>query len=119
MPLNHTTKTRNILASNVTRQLDGGNLVIMTFGDNEIATLPLSNPAFNLPINGRATARAITADVNAVGGVASFFKMETADGEEVFRGMVGLSDSDLNLSSIDIAAGDSVQISSFSYSASL
>ncbi len=119
MSLTHTTATRNALADLVVDQLDSGNLVIMTAGDVEVATCPLASPAFGDAVAGTATADAIDEDASATGGEAALFKFETSGNAEVFRGSVGTSGEDLNLSSLSISAGDTVQISSFTYSASL
>jgi hypothetical protein len=90
-----------------------GDLVIMTSGDAEVATLACSNPAFGAAATGVATADTISDDTNATGGTAALFKFQNRDNAEVFRGSVGTSGEDLNLSSVTIGAGDTVSVSSF------
>jgi len=118
MALTHTTAARNGLADYIVDQLDSGNLVIMTSGDVEVATLPLNATAFGAAASGIATANAITSDTSATGGTAALFKLETSGTTEVVRGTVGTSGADLNLSSVTIGAGDTVSVSSLTYTAS-
>lgn len=118
MALTHTTAVRNGLADYVVDQLNSGNLVIMTSADSEVATLPLSATAFGAAASGTATANSITDDSSATGGTAALFKMETSGATEIFRGTVSTAGADLNLSSVTIGAGDTVSVTSFTYSAS-
>jgi len=90
-----------------------GDLVIMTSGDVEVATLAFSNPAFGAASSGVATAATISDDTNATGGTAALFMFQDRDNTEVLRGTVGTSDADLIISSTNIGAGDTVQVSSF------
>lgn len=113
------TAARNAACNAIVDLLDvgttdaNGDLVIMTSGDVEVATLALSNPAFGAAATGVATASAISSDTNATGGTAALFKMQDRDNTEVFRGSVGTSGAELNLSSVAIGAGDTVSVSSF------
>jgi hypothetical protein len=90
-----------------------GDLVIMTSGDAEVATLAFSNPAFGSASSGVATAAAIADDTNATGGTAALFKFQNRNNVEVLRGTVGTSSADLIISSLNIGAGDTIQVSSF------
>lgn len=90
-----------------------GDLVIMTSGDVEVATLAMSNPAFGAAASGLAAANTISDDTNATGGTAAKFKFQDRDNAEVLQGTVSTSGADLNLSSIVIGAGDTVAISAF------
>ena len=126
MALTHVTSVRNSLADLVVDALDAGttdaqgDLVIMTSGDAEVATLNLSNPAFGAASSGTATANAISDDTSATGGTAALFKMQDRDNSEVFRGTVTATGGggDLELSSVTVGATDTVSVSSFTYSAS-
>ena len=60
----------------------------------------------------------ITDETNASSGTAALYKVVDRDGTEVFRGSVGTSGADINLDSVDFASGDTVSLSSFTYSAS-
>ena len=121
MAITHTTALRNTLADAVDTACNSGStdasadLVIMTSGDVEVATCIMSNPAFGAAATGVITAASITDDTNATGGTAALFKIQDRDNTEVFRGAVGTSGSDLNLSSLSIASGDTVSITSFTY----
>ena len=119
MAVTLTTAARNAACDAIVDLVDGGSsdangdLVIMTSGDVEVATLALTNPAFGASSSGTATAATISDDSSATGGTAALFKMQNRDNTEVFRGTVATSGGDLNLSSLTIAASDTVSVSSF------
>ena len=120
MSLTHEAAVRNGLADYVVDQLNSGNLLIMTTAEAvEVATLALATTAFGAASAGTATAGTITSDSSATGGTAATFKMETSGNVRIFGGAVGTSGSDLNLSSLSIGAGDTVSVSSFTYSSSV
>lgn len=118
MALTLTTAARNAACNAIVDLIDGGttdangDIVIMTSGDVEVATLAMSNPAFGAAATGVATAAAISDDTSATGGTAALFKVQDRDNTEIFRGTVGTSGADLNLSSVTIGASDTVSISS-------
>lgn len=124
MAITHTTAVRNGLAEDISTAVDAGTgagqLVIMTSGDVEVATLTFSDPAFGAAASGAITANAIADDTNATGGTAALFKTVDSAGTEVYRGTVTATDGggDLELSSLEIGAGDTVSISSLTYTAS-
>ena len=123
MALTHVAAARNAAVDAVVDLIDAGagagNIVIMTSGDVEVATLPFSDPAFGNAAAGVATANSITDDTDATGGTAALFKVEDSDNNEVFRGTVTVTSGggDMELSSLAIGAGDTVSISSFTYTA--
>jgi len=94
MALTHVTALRNTLADAIDAACNagttdaGGDLVIMTSGDVEVATLALSATAFGAAAAGTITAAAITNDSSATGGTAALFKFQDRDNGEVFRGTV-------------------------------
>lgn len=90
-----------------------GDLVIMTSGDVEVATLAFSNPAFGNAAARSAAANAISDDTSATGGTAALHKVQNRDNVEVWRGNVQTSGGDLNLSSLNIGANDTVSVSSY------
>lgn len=99
----------------------GGDLVLYTSGDVEVATLPLSATAFGAATTASpsvATAASITDDSSATGGSLSggYHAFENNAGTEIFRGSVGTSGADLNLSSLTIGAGTVVSCSSYTVS---
>lgn len=92
-----------------------GDLVIMTSGDVEVATLACTNPAFGAAASGVATANAISSDTSATGGTAARHKFQDRNNTEVFRGTTGTSGADLILTSVAIGVGDTVSVSSYTY----
>ena len=126
MALTHTTARRNAAVDSVVDAIDGGttdatgDLVLMTSGDVEVATLPFSNPAFGnagASVAGRADANAISDDTNATGGTAALFKVQDRDNAELFRGTVTGTGGggDIELSTVVISGGSTVGISSLTY----
>lgn len=121
MGITMSTAARNAAADAVVDLLDGGttdangDLVIMTSGDVEVATLALSNPAFGAAATGVATAATISDDTNATGGTAALHKMQNRDNTEIWRGTVGTSSADLIVSTVTIPAGATVSCSSYTY----
>jgi len=121
MAITRSTASKNAAVNAVVDLIDvgttnaTGRLIIMTSGDVEVATLNMSNPAFGASVAGVATASAITSDTSATGGTAALFKVVDRDETEVFRGTVGMVGADLNLSSLEIGAGDTVSVASFTY----
>jgi hypothetical protein len=127
MALTHTTAVRNVLADATVDAIDAGatdttgDLIIMTSGDVEVATLTwTATPAFGAASGGTATMNAINDDTSATGGTAALFKFQNRDNVEIFRGTVTATGGggDLTLSSTSVGATDTVSITSFTYSAS-
>jgi dTDP-4-amino-4,6-dideoxygalactose transaminase len=79
--------------------------------------LPLSATAFGNAAAGVATANAISSDTNAAGGVVTKFELRDKSGVAVILGSVGTSGQDINLSSTTIGVGDTVTVSSLTYTA--
>lgn len=117
----HTTAVRNTLADAVVDLIDGGAgagfLEFQTSGDVEVATLTFSDPAFGASSGGTATANSITDDSSATGGTTDRFDVEDSNNLDVFFGSVATSGADINLSSVAIGAGDTVSVTSLTYSA--
>jgi hypothetical protein len=127
MALTHVTAIRNSLADLVVDAIDvgttdaQGDLVIMTSGDVEVATINLSATSFGAASSGTATMADVPlSDTNATGGTAALFMFQDRDNNEVVRGSVTATGGggDLQLSSTTIGATDTVTINSFTYSAS-
>jgi hypothetical protein len=125
MSLTHTTAVRNGLADYTVDQVDTGagdatgDLVIMTSGDTEVATLTMANPAFGAASSGTATANTITDDTSATGGTAAKAKLQNRDNTEIVRCSVTATGGggDIELSSVVVGAGDTVSVSALTYSA--
>lgn len=123
MAITHGSATRDAVCNLVVDRLDlgtgtsAGRLVFQTAGGAAVATLPLSNPAFGNASSGVATANSITSDTNAAGGTTTKFELRDRDATAVILGSVGTSGADINLSSVIIGAGDTVSVSSLTYTA--
>ncbi len=110
------TKARNAAAAAIAALMDEGSgagaLVFRTSGDVEVATLAFSDPAFGSPSTGVVTASTITPDTSATGGTTTKATLEDSDAEVMLTATVGVSASDIILSSTTIGAGDTVSVSS-------
>ena len=123
MAVTHPTATRNGSADYVVDQLDlntpPGKLVFQTAGGAAVATLTFSNPAFGSAASGTATASAITSDTNAVGGTTT--KAELRQGNATPIVLCSVTNTggggDIQLSSTVISAGQTVSVTSLTYSA--
>ena len=82
-----------------------------------LAELRFGATAFGAASNGVATANAITGDASAnATGTATWFRVLKSDGTTVlWDGTVGTSGANLNLNSVSIVSGGSVDISSMTY----
>lgn len=79
-----------------------------------LGTLTLSATAFGASASGTATANAITGDSSAdATGTAGWFRAKTAGGVAVIDGSVGTSGADMNLSSVSIVAGGTINVTSW------
>lgn len=123
MAVTHPTAVRNGIADFVVDQLDEGTppgtLVFQTSGDVEVATLPFSATAFGAAAGGTATAAAITSDTSATGGTIAKARLKNAAGTDKIICSVTATGGggDIELSSVIISAGQTVSISSLTYSA--
>ena len=92
------------------------NIQIFDASNNELGTLPLSNPAFGSANAGTVLDNPVTRDNSINTGLASTFKVFDKAGNEVFSGSVSGTGGggDLILSNINLVVGDSVSVSSFS-----
>lgn len=121
MAVTHPTAVRNAIADAVVDSIDvggAGSLIFQTSGDVEVATLTFSATAFGAASGGTATAAAITSDTNATGGTVAKFKIQNGSAADAgFAGAVSTSGSDINLSSLVVGSGDTVSISSLTYTA--
>ena len=128
MAVTHETAVRNTLADACVDLIDTGAaspnlgyIELRTSGDVECATLTFANPAFGAAAGGTATANTIASDTNATGGTVAKFVIYDSDGTALVNGSVtATTDSpqgDITLSSTTVGAGDTVSISSLTYSA--
>lgn len=123
MAVTHPSAVRTGVADFVVDQLDEGTppglLVINTSGDVEVATLTFANPAFGAAAAGVATAGAIVSDTSATGGTAAKAELRNAAGTAKILCSVTATGGggDIQLSSVVISAGQTVSISSLTYTA--
>lgn len=132
MAITHSITIRNGLCNYVVDAIDGGTgagtLEFQTSGNVEVATLTFTDPAFDDAgsaggnADGVATANAITSDTSATGGTIAKFVVKESGGNTIFSGSVTASGGggDITTSgSLTIGAGDTVALSSFTYTAPL
>ena len=123
MALDHETAVRNTLADAIDAAVNAagtGNCVFQTSGDAEVATIVLSATAFGAASSGTITLASTTDDTSATGGTVSKFKFETGANTRIFGGTVTpvAGGGDMEMSTLSVGAGDTVSITSFTYSSS-
>ena len=120
MAVTHSASVRNSLAQVILDAIDvdvgAGTLEFQTSGAVEVATLTFSDPAGTITAE-VLTFSAITSDTSATGGTTDRFVVQDNTGDDVFLGSVATSGGDINLSSLAIGAGDTVSVSSLTYTA--
>lgn len=123
MAVTHPTAVRDGVCNFVVDQLDEGTppgkLVFQTSGDVTVATLTFSNTAFGSSSGGTATAAAITSDTNAVGGTIAKARLRNAAGTDKIICSVTATGGggDITLSSVVVSAGQTVSVTSLTYTA--
>ena len=120
MAVTHSAATRNAIADAVLAEIDidagAGTLEFQTSGSAEAATVTLSDPAGTVSAE-VLTFSSITDDTSATGGTVDRFEIKSNGGGSRVLGAVSTSGSDINLSSLVIGVGDTVSISSLTYTA--
>jgi hypothetical protein len=124
MAVTHPTAIRNAFADLITSTCSTtGRLIFRITGSTAnspstaVATLTLSNPIAPGASGGVITLSTITADTNATGGTVAFATLGTSGGTIACHCAVSTSASDINLSSLTVGAGDTVSVSSLTYTA--
>lgn len=123
MAVVHATATRDAFVNAVGALLDAdtdpGYIEFQTSGDAEVATLTLAATAIGSPSTGVGTFGSITADEDATGGTIA--KARFFDGADnlVMTCSVTAADGggDIELNSVIISAGQTVSITSMTYTA--
>ena len=124
MAVTHATATRTSIATAVLNAIDAGSnakLVFRTSGTvsapgTAVATLTCADPSGTVT-NGVLTFSAITSDTNAAGGTVATATLQTSADTVCVHCAVSTSGSDINLSSLAVGAGDTVSVSSLTYTA--
>lgn len=123
MSVTHPTAVRNGIADFVVDQLDEGTppgkLKFQTSGDVDVATLTFPNPAFGSASTGTATAGAIVSDTNAAGGTIAKARLKNAAlTDKIICSVTATGGGgDIELSSVAVSAGQTVSMTSLTYSA--
>jgi hypothetical protein len=123
--LQHPTSVRNAIADAVVDLIDAGTgagkLIFYTSNTGTaLATLTLSDPAFGAAASGVATAATITSNTDTGSGTVTWFKVVDSDDNIVFEGDVTDDDTgtgSIQLSSVALGTGDTVSVSSLTYTA--
>ena len=123
MPVTHPTLVRTGVADFVCTQINEGTppgkLIMQTAAAATVATLTFANPAFGGAVAGVSTANAIASDTSAVGGVIAKAELRNAAGTPKVLCSVTITGGggDIQLSSVTVSAGQTVSMSSLTYSA--
>ena len=122
MAVTHSNAARSAMADAVLDLLDvggAGTLEFQTSGGVEVATCVLSATGFANAVNGVATANAIANDTSATGGTVAQFVLKNNAGTTIISGSVTATGGggDIELSSLSVAAGDAVSVTSLLYTA--
>ncbi len=128
MALTHTTATRNTLADEIDTLVNtgttdaGGDIIIEeSAGPTTLATITFQNPAFGAASSGTITLAGVPlSNTASATGTANRFQIRNRDNTEVFRGTVTATSGggDIELDNTSINSGQTVQITSLTYSAS-
>lgn len=123
MAVTHPTAIRDGISNYVVDQLDlsspPGKLVLQTSGGVTVATLTFSNPAFGNSSAGVATASAISADTNAIGGTIAKAELRQGGATPIILCSVTATGGggDIQLNSVIVSAGQQVSITALTYTA--
>ncbi len=118
MALTLETVLRDILADAIDNELNTGaatsNMKLETSGDVECATIDFQNPAFGNSSVGVITLQGVPlSDTSATGGTVAQFSLFDRDGTKQLEGVVQVSGADLDLSSLSVGVGDTVELTAF------
>jgi hypothetical protein len=123
MAITHGTTTRGTLAQAVLDAVNGGSaagkLKILTSGDAVLCTITLQDPAHTrsgavltlagVPLSGTASGT----------GTAAKFTVTDSNDNIIYQGSVGTGGSDLTIDNTSIASGQTVQVTSHTYTAAV
>jgi len=116
----HASAIRNGLADYVDAQIGSNGLIkLLTASDEQVALLACSATTFGPAATGVMTASAITSDTSADGGTVTKGVIMTSASATVVRFSVSntAGAGDLKLNSVAISAGQTVSITSLTYTA--
>ena len=116
-----TTSIRNGMCDHVVNQLDNGTIEIQTSGAVALATMNLGASAYDAAVGGVAAASNVPLeDTNANAGTAAQAQQKAAASTVIIQCSVTATggDGDIQLSSINFSAGDTVRLTSLTYETS-
>lgn len=118
MTLTLQTDLRNAMADVITAEMDTGagtsNMKLETSGDVEVATINFPNPSFGAAAAGVITLLGVPLeDTDATGGLVDQYSLYDRNGDKQLEGGVAVTGEDLDLSSLDVGVGDTVELTSF------
>ena len=119
MALTLETPLRDDLANQIDDSVNAGavtgNLKFETSADAEVATIDFQNPAFGAAVTGVITLQGTPLeDASATAGTIAQFSIFDRDGTKQLEGVVLVSGGDINITSLVIAGGDTIELTSFS-----
>ena len=119
MALTLETGMRDDLANQMDDSINTGggtsNMKLETSGDVEVATLDFQNPAFGAAATGVITLQGTPIeDTAATGGTVAQFSIYARSGTKQLEGVVAVAGQDLDLTSLVVGVGDTVELTSFS-----
>jgi len=120
MAVTHASAIRNGLGDYVDAQIGSNGLIkLLTASNEQVALLACSATAFGPAATGMMTASAITSDTAADGGTVTKGVIMTSASATVVRFTVTntAGTGDLKLNSVNISAGQTVSITSLTYTA--
>lgn len=123
MAITHGAAVRDTVCNAVTAAVNAGSpgpakLIFQTAASAAIATLNMSTTPFAAASGGSAVANPITSSTTETfAGTTTKFVIRDKSGNDIILGSVGTSGSDINLSSTTFGVGDTVSVSSLTYTA--
>jgi hypothetical protein len=118
MALTLETGLRDDLANQIDDSINtggAGNLKFETSGDVEVATINFQNPAFGAAATGVITLQGTPLeDSNADAGTIEHFSIYAGSTTKQLEGVVLVAGGDINITSLVIASGDTIELTSFS-----
>lgn len=123
--LQHPTAVRDTIVDTVVGLIDnGGSAGSLKFyasnGGSLLASLTFSAIAFNASSGGSAAAASIADDTNTAAGTVTWFEVQDSNGTTIFEGDVTSDDvgtGAILLSSTALGTGDTLSVSSLTYTA--
>jgi len=114
------TTLRNALADDIDANINfgvsdaNGDLKFETSGDVEVATIEFQDPAFGPAATGVITAAGLPlSDTSATGGTVAQYSIFNRNNLKILEGVVSVSGDDLDLSSLSVGVGDTVELTAF------